>query len=55
MAVPTARSSDLVAQGEIRLKAATTSDVDRLPRYELPAGGPDPVELLLAEREEDDR
>lgn len=52
---PVARYSDLVAQGKIRLKAATTSDMDRLPRYEIPADAPDPVELLLAEREEDDR
>ncbi|MGP2440661.1 type II toxin-antitoxin system Phd/YefM family antitoxin [Streptomyces sp. JW3] len=52
---PVARYSDLVAQGKIRLKATTTADLDRLPRYRLPAGAPDPVELLLAEREENDR
>lgn len=52
---PVTRYSDLVAQGKIRLKGATTSDLDRLPQYELRAGAPDPVELLLAEREEEDR
>jgi antitoxin (DNA-binding transcriptional repressor) of toxin-antitoxin stability system len=52
---PVTRYSDLVAQGKIRLKGATTSDLDRLPQYQLPAGAPDPVELLLAEREEEDR
>jgi antitoxin (DNA-binding transcriptional repressor) of toxin-antitoxin stability system len=52
---PVARYSDLVAQGKIRLKAATTSDLDHLPRYDVPVGALDPVELLLAEREEDDR
>lgn len=50
---PVARYSGLVAQGKIRLKAVTTSDLDRLPRYEVPAGAPDPVDLLLAEREEE--
>ncbi|MGY1501876.1 hypothetical protein ACW4TU_35720 [Streptomyces sp. QTS52] len=52
---PVARYSDLVAQGRTRLKAATTSDLDRLPGYDLPADAPDPVGLLLAERDEDDR
>ncbi|MQY16422.1 hypothetical protein SRB5_66210 [Streptomyces sp. RB5] len=52
---PTARYSELVAQGKIRLKAATTSDVARMRRYRLPAGAPDPVDLLMAEREADDR
>ncbi|MFE5029579.1 type II toxin-antitoxin system Phd/YefM family antitoxin [Streptomyces sp. NPDC056656] len=52
---PASRYADLVAQGKIRLKAATTSSLDRLPIWHLPAGAPDPVELLLAEREDDDR
>ncbi|MET8325437.1 hypothetical protein [Streptomyces sp. NPDC005181] len=51
----TSRYADLVAQGKIRLKAATTSDLDHFPRYDLPSGSLDPLELLLAEREEDDR
>ncbi|MGR8011333.1 type II toxin-antitoxin system Phd/YefM family antitoxin [Streptomyces hypolithicus] len=52
---PTARYSDLVAQGKIRLRAATTSDLDHFPRYVLPADAADPLELLLTEREEDER
>lgn len=52
---PVARYSDLVAQGKIRLKATTTSDLHRLPRYDIPADAPDAVELLLAEREAEDR
>lgn len=52
---PVSRYADLVAQGKIRLKAATTSDLDRFPLYELPPDVPSPLELLLAEREEDDR
>lgn len=38
------RYADLVAQGKIRLKAATTSDLDHFPRYDLPSGAPDPLE-----------
>lgn len=49
-----ARYSDLVTQGKIRLKAATTSDLDRLPRYDIPSDAPDPVASLLAEREDGD-
>lgn len=52
---PMARYSDLVAQGKIRLKSATTSELAGLAAYELPADAPDPVLLLLAEREEEDR
>lgn len=48
------RYSSLVAKGLIRLKATTTSDLDRLPHYDVP---PDvsPLEMLLATRAEDDR
>lgn len=48
------RYSSLVAKGQIRLKATTTSDLDQLPRYEVP---PDvsPLDLLLRARAEDDR
>ncbi|MGC4806581.1 hypothetical protein [Micromonospora sp. DT233] len=48
------RYSSLVARGVIRLKATTTSDIDRLPRYDVP---PDvsPLDLLLADREKDER
>ena len=48
------RYSDLVARGVIRLKATTTSDLDRVPRYDAPEGV-SPLDVLLAERDEDDR
>ena len=48
------RLSDLAADGAIRLKATTTSDLDRIPRYTTPADAR-PLDLLLAERDEDDR
>ncbi|MCO6004681.1 type II toxin-antitoxin system Phd/YefM family antitoxin [Actinoallomurus purpureus] len=48
------RYSTLVARGLLRLKSTTTNDLDRLPRYAAPADV-SPLELLLAEREEDDR
>ncbi len=48
------RYSPLVAKGLIRLKATTTSDLDRIPRYEVP-DEVSPLDLLLAERAEDDR
>jgi antitoxin (DNA-binding transcriptional repressor) of toxin-antitoxin stability system len=48
------RYAPLVAKGIIKLKATTTSDLDRIPQYDVP---PDvsPLDLLLAEREADDR
>jgi prevent-host-death family protein len=48
------RYTDLVARGVIRLKAATTSDLDRLPRYTAPADV-SALDLLLGERAEDER
>ena len=48
------RYSDLAAAGAIRLAATTTSDLDRIPRYATPADA-SPLDLLLAERDEDDR
>jgi len=48
------RYASLIAKGLLRLKAATTDDLDRLPRYEVPAEA-DPLETLLAGRAEDDR
>lgn len=48
------RYADLVAKGTIRLKATTTSDLDRLPRYAAPADV-HPLDVLLAERAEDER
>ncbi len=51
---PVARYSHLVAEGKIRLKAATSADRARLPHYRVP-DDVSPLELLLAEREEDER
>lgn len=48
------RYSSLVAKGLLRLKATTTDDLERLPRYEIPAEV-DPLEALLAARAEDNR
>jgi antitoxin (DNA-binding transcriptional repressor) of toxin-antitoxin stability system len=48
------RYSPLVAKGLIRLKATTTSDLDQLPHYDVPADR-SPLDLLLADRAEDDR
>jgi antitoxin (DNA-binding transcriptional repressor) of toxin-antitoxin stability system len=46
--------SPLVAKGLIRLKATTTSDLERVPQYDLP---PDvsPLDYILAARDEDNR
>lgn len=46
--------SPLVAKGLIKLKATTTRDLDRLPRYDLPAGA-SPLDVLLAARAEEER
>jgi antitoxin (DNA-binding transcriptional repressor) of toxin-antitoxin stability system len=48
------RYAPLVAKGLIRLKATTTSDLDQLPHYEIP-DDVSPLDILLAERAEDDR
>ncbi|HKT04721.1 MAG TPA: type II toxin-antitoxin system prevent-host-death family antitoxin [Rugosimonospora sp.] len=48
------RYADLVGKGTIRLKATTTSDLDRLPRYDVPADR-SPLDILLAERAADNR
>ncbi|WP_245797617.1 hypothetical protein [Mangrovactinospora gilvigrisea] len=50
---PADRYADLVASGRIRLGTATSGDDAPLPEYALPPDAPDPVELLLAERDED--
>jgi hypothetical protein len=49
-----ARHCPLVARGLIRLKATTTSDLDRIPRYVVSSDA-SPLDLLLTERAEDDR
>ncbi|SFW98591.1 type II toxin-antitoxin system Phd/YefM family antitoxin [Streptomyces atratus] len=48
------RYASLVAQGQIRLKPATTADLDRLPACEPPEDV-SPLDILLAEREDDPR
>ncbi len=48
------RYSSLVARGVVRLKATTTSDLDQIPRYDVPADS-SPLDVLLAERADDDR
>ncbi len=48
------RYTPLVTKGLIKLKATTTSDLDRVPQYALPADA-SPLDILLDERAEDDR
>ncbi|HEY3010337.1 MAG TPA: hypothetical protein VGJ63_20055 [Micromonosporaceae bacterium] len=48
------RYADLVSKGVVRLKATTTTDLDRIPQYAIPPGV-SPLDILLAERAEDDR
>lgn len=49
---PMERYAHLVAQGKIKLKASTVADLADFPRYDVPGDAPDPLESLLAEREE---
>ncbi|MGW4301446.1 type II toxin-antitoxin system Phd/YefM family antitoxin [Streptomyces sp. LaPpAH-108] len=51
---PMERYAHLVAQGKIKLKPVTAADRHDMPHYEVPEDV-DPLALLLAEREEDDR
>lgn len=44
----------LIARGVIRIKPTTTRDLDQLPSYAVP-DGVSPLDVLLAEREADDR
>ncbi|MGW4289456.1 hypothetical protein ACWEIK_21295 [Streptomyces sp. NPDC004673] len=48
------RYAHLVAQGKIKLKPVTAADRHTMPHYAVPEDV-DPLALLLAEREEDDR
>jgi antitoxin (DNA-binding transcriptional repressor) of toxin-antitoxin stability system len=48
------RYSSLVAKGVVRLKATTTSDLDQISRYDVPADS-SPLDILLAERADDER
>jgi antitoxin (DNA-binding transcriptional repressor) of toxin-antitoxin stability system len=47
------RYSPLAAKGQIRLRAATTADLDQLPSYDVPASA-SPLDLLLEARAEAD-
>ncbi len=44
----------LIARGIIRIKPTTTRDLDQLPSYAVPEDA-SPLDILLAEREADDR
>ena len=44
----------LIARGVIRIKPTTTKDLDRVPNYAVP-DDVSPLDVLLAEREADDR
>lgn len=44
----------LIARGIVRIKPTTTRDLDRLPSYAVP-DDVSPLDVLLAEREADDR
>ena len=44
----------LIARGVIRIKPTTTRDLDQLPSYAVP-NDVSPLDVLLAERETDDR
>lgn len=46
------RYSGLVARGQIKLKTFTTDNLASLPRY-TPSGDADPLDTLLAMRDED--
>jgi prevent-host-death family protein len=48
------RYTSLVSRGIIKLKATTTSELDHLPRYAVPADV-SPLDILLEGRAEDDR
>ena len=48
------RYAPLVTKGVIKLKSTTTSDLDRVPHYAVPAEA-SPLDHLLAERAADDR
>jgi antitoxin (DNA-binding transcriptional repressor) of toxin-antitoxin stability system len=48
------RYAPLIARGAIRMKPATTKDLDQIPTFTVP-DDVSPLEILLAEREADDR
>lgn len=48
------RYAPLIARGIIRMKPTTTRNLSQLPSYAVPEGE-SPLDILLAEREADDR
>ena len=48
------RYASLIASGTIRIRPTTTRNLSSLPRYEVPEDV-SPLDILLAEREADDR
>jgi prevent-host-death family protein len=48
------RYAPLIARGVVRIKPTTTRDLDHLPSYAVP-DDVSPLDVLLAEREADDR
>ncbi|HEY9243933.1 MAG TPA: type II toxin-antitoxin system prevent-host-death family antitoxin [Streptosporangiaceae bacterium] len=48
------RYAPLIAKGIIRLKPTTSQDLGQIPAYDVPEDS-SPLDLLLAEREADDR
>ncbi len=48
------RYAPLIAKGVIRVKPTTTRDLDQIPGYAVPEDV-SPLDILLAEREADDR
>lgn len=48
------RYAPLITKGLIRLSTTTTSDLDQLPEYAVPAGV-SPLDVLLDERAQDER
>jgi len=49
-----ARYAPLIAKGIIRMKPTTAGDLDKIPTYDVPEGT-SPLDVLLAERQADDR
>jgi len=48
------RYADLVTKGLIKLRSSTTDDLDAVPTFDV-GSGPAPLDILLAERDEDTR
>ncbi|TQS44240.1 type II toxin-antitoxin system Phd/YefM family antitoxin [Cryptosporangium phraense] len=48
------RYASLIADGTLRLGSMSTSDIDQITTFEVPPGV-EPLDILLAAREEEDR